>query len=126
MELIAEDIVVHSFVPDDGSSSSAIKVQHRTTRQEYSNSDTDSQRENMRRAMRQLIEAMNPNPDLIPQPILLPFDRVRVKLPESTHDGLIERISWDFPREEWKYFVQCGHDGASSWYADADLQPADD
>lgn len=126
MQLIAEDIAIHLFTPDDGSESAAIKVVHRTNHQEAVNNDTESQRDNLRGALKQLIASMNPNPDHIPPPQLLLFDRVRVNLPQSTHDGQVVRVSWDFPRLEWRYFVECPQQVVTGWYVEADLELMDE
>jgi hypothetical protein len=126
VHLLAEDIVVHAFTPDDGSQSNAIKVVHRTSRQEVVNADTNSQKENLRRALHRLIESMNPNPEHIPRPKLLLFDRVQVNLPESVHGGQIAQISWDFPRNEWEYYVECPQAVVSTWYVAADLELLED
>jgi hypothetical protein len=121
VQLLATDIEIHAFTPDDGTESAAIKVVHRTERQEVVNNETDSQSVNLRRALQRLVATMNPNPDHIPLPKLTLFDPVRVKLPESVHDGEIARISWDYTREEWKYFVECPNQNVSTWYVAADL-----
>ncbi len=121
MHLLADDILIHAFTPDDGSQSAAIKIAHRTSRQEVVNRDTGSQVENCRRALQQLVASMNPNPEHIPAPKLILFDQVRVRLPESVHEGKIQRISWDFPRNEWKFFVECPKQVVSNWYVAADL-----
>lgn len=126
MQLLAEDISIHLFAPDDGTESAAIKVVHRTNHKQFVNNDTLSKRENLRRALRQMIAALNPNPDHIPLPPLLLFDRVRVNLPQSTHDGQVVRINWDFPRSEWRYFVECPKEVVSDWYVAADLDLMDD
>ena len=131
MQLLSSDIAIHAFTPDDGSESAAIKVVHRTAREEIVNNETPSQRENLRRALMQLIAATNPNPEHIPPPTLILFDRVRVNLPESVHEGEVSRLSWDFTRGEWKFFVDCPNHLVSSWYVLADLdlleeQPEED
>jgi len=126
MQLLAHEISIHALTPYDGSTSAAIKVVHRTLRDEATNDDTASQKENLRRAVRQLIQSMNPNPEHITIPSLVIFDSVQVQLPESYHDGRIERIRWDFTRREWKYFVACHRKFVSAWYELADLQPLDD
>ncbi len=121
MQLLAEDISIHAFVPDDGGDSAAIKVLHRTSRQEAISGDTDSQWHNFRRALIELLGKINPNPDHIPLPKLVLHDRVRVTLPQSVHEGQITRLSWDFPRSEWQYFVKCPNEAVSTWYIGADL-----
>ncbi len=121
MHLIAEDIAIQLFTPDDGSESAAIKVVHRTSKKEAVNNDTVSQRDNLRRALLQLIASMNPNPDHISPPQFLLFDKVRVSLPQSAHDGQVVRVSWDFPRSEWRYFVECPKHVVTGWYVAADL-----
>lgn len=129
MQLLASDILIHAFTPDDGSSSAAIKIVHRTGRQEVINHDTDSQRENLRRAVLAMVAKLNPNPELIPPPALLLFEQVRVHLPQSVHEGQIARISWDFARGEWTYFVECASPLVSTWYVQADLsvlEPGED
>jgi len=126
VHLIAEDIAIQLFTPDDGSESAAIKVVHRTSHKEAVNNDTVSQRDNLRRAVKQLIASMNPNPEHIPPPSFLLFDRVRVKLPQSTHDGRVVRVSWDFPRSEWRYFVECPKQVVTGWYVAADLDLLDE
>jgi hypothetical protein len=65
---------------------------------------------------------MNLHPDHIPQPMLMIFDHVRVNLPQSIHEGQVTRLSWDFTRGEWQYFVQCPKEVVSTWYIGADLQ----
>jgi hypothetical protein len=126
MQLIAQEISIHALTPYDGSTSAAIKVVHRTLRDEATNDDTASQKENLRRAVRQLIQSMNPNPEHITIPSLVIFDSVRVQLPNSHHDGQIKKIAWDFTRREWKYFVACHRRVVSAWYELADLQSLED
>ena len=121
MQLLAHDIVIHAFVPDDGSDSAAIRVIHRTSRQEAISNDTDSQWHNFRSALYELLALMNPNPDHIPVPKLVLFDHVRVRLPQSVHEGQVTRLSWDFTRSEWQYYVQCPKEVVSTWYIGADL-----
>lgn len=121
MQLMSQEIAIHSLTPYDGSTSAAIKVVHRATRKEATNDETPSQTENLRRAIRELLYLMNPNPDHIAIPKLMIFDAVRVRLPDSFHDGHIEKIAWDFKRRDWKYFVQCHRKVVSSWYELADL-----
>ncbi|MFK8112854.1 MAG: hypothetical protein AB8B91_11660 [Rubripirellula sp.] len=126
MELIAQDISVHAFTPSDGSESAAIKVVHRTSLQQAVNQDTPSQVHNMRKAIAQLIDAMNPNPDHIPPPSLLLFDKVNIELPQSTHNGEITKIAWDFKREEWKFYVESTKTVVSNWYVAPDLKLRED
>lgn len=121
MDLAAEDIKIHEYVCDDGSDSAAIKVAHRTLRQQAICNDTDSQWQNCRRALFDLVATMNPNPELIPIPDLMVFDRVRVSLPQSVHEGRITRLSWDYPRSEWQFYVTCPNEAVTSWYIAADL-----
>ena len=126
VQLLATDIAIHAFTPDDGTESAAIKVVHRTAHEEVVNNETPSQRENLRRALAQLVASMNPNPDHIPAPKLILFDRVRVRLPESVHEGEVARISWDFTRGEWKFYVECPNHLVSTWYVLADLDLLED
>lgn len=126
VQLIADDISVHAFSPDDGSQSAAIKVKHRTSHHQVINNDTASQRENLRRGLRDLLASMNPNPDRIPDSKLMLFDSVRVLLPQSVHVGEIRRISWDFNSHEWKYFVECPNRAVTTWYVGADLEQVDE
>lgn len=126
MQLLAQEISIHAYSPDDGSDSAAIKVLHRTSRQEAISNDTDSQWHNFRRALQALIAQMNPNPDHIPPPRLILFDQVRVNLPQSVHEGKITKLSWDFARTEWQYFVECPNAAVSTWYILADLHWLDE
>ena len=48
MQLIAQELAIHSLMPYDGTQSPAIKVVHRTSREEAENNDTPLQRENLR------------------------------------------------------------------------------
>ena len=121
MQVLAEDIAIHAFEPDDGGESSAVRVLHRTMRQEAINSDTNSQWHNFRAALRELLAKINPNPDHIPASKLLLYDHVRVSLPQSVHEGQITRLSWDFRRTEWQYFVKCPNEAVTTWYIGADL-----
>ncbi len=122
MQLIAQELAIHSLMPYDGTQSAAIKVVHRTSREEAENNDTPLQRENLRRAILGLLQKMNPNPDHIKIPKLVIYDTVRVRLPDSFQDGSIDRVAWDFKRKEWKYYVACKQTVASSWYEAADLE----
>lgn len=121
MELIGEDVAVYRYVPDDGSDSAAIRLRHRTSREQVINQDTTSRWHNFRRALIELVNRMNPNPGQIPSPERILFDRVRVNLPQSVHEGQVIRISWNFKRSEWQYFVQCPKEVVSAWYTAADL-----
>jgi hypothetical protein len=126
MELIADDIAIHVFVPDDGSESAAIKVVHRPSHQEVVNGETVSQRNNMRTGLFELIQLINPNPDHILKPRFVLFDPVSVRLPDTVHDGEITRLAWDFVSKEWKYYVQCPQRAVTQWYFAADLERLDD
>ena len=126
MELIADDIAIHVFVPDDGSESAAVKVVHRPSQQEVVNDESASQRDNMRTGLFDLIQLINPNPDHIRRPKLLLFDPVSVRLPDTVHDGEITRLAWDFVSKEWKYYVQCSQRAVTQWYFAADLERLDD
>jgi len=126
MELIADDISVHLYEPDDGSESVAIKVIHRPSHQEIVNDQTVSQYDNMRAGLFQLVQLINPNPDKIRQPRFMLFDQVSVRLPDTVHDGEIRRIAWDFVTKEWKYYVQCKQRAVTQWYFAADLSLLDD
>ena len=121
MELIADDIAVHLFVPDDGSESASVKVLHRPSHQEVVSDDGVSQYENMRTALFELIQMINPNPDQIRKPKFVLFDPVSIRLPDTVHDGKITRLSWDFVSKEWKYYVQCPQRAVTQWYFAADL-----
>ena len=122
MQLIAQELAIHSLMPYDGTNSPAIKVVHRTSREEAVNNDTAVQTENLRRAILALLEKMNPNPDHIKLPKLVIYDTVRVRLPDSFQDGRIDRVAWDFKRKEWKYYAACKNTVASAWYEAADLE----
>lgn len=122
MQVTSEEITIHAFTPDDGSESAAIKVVHRGSQQASVCDGTGSQLENLRRAMIALMQTLNPNPDHIKAPMLLMFDRVRIQLPESVHEGRISKLSWDFTSAEWKYYVECHNDVVSAWYVLADLE----
>ena len=122
MQLIAQELAIHSLMPYDGTKSSAIKVVHRTSREEAENNDTPLQTENLRRAILLLLQKMNPNPDHIKNPKLVIYDTVRVRSPDSFQDGRIDRIAWDFKRKEWNYYVTCKNTIASTWYEAADLE----
>lgn len=126
MQLSNTDILIHAFTPDDGSESAAVKVSHKTMREEVVNNETISPRHNLRLALFQLVEKMNPNPANIPNPRLVPFDHVQVNLPQSVHEGEVTRLSWDFPRREWRYFVECPNRAVSTWYVLADLDQVDE
>ncbi|MDB4759600.1 hypothetical protein OAG34_00155 [bacterium] len=122
MQLIAQELAIHSLTPYDGTKSPAIKVVHRTSREEAENNDTPLQTENLRRAILALLQKMNPNPDHIKIPRFVIYDTVRVRLPDSFQDGSIDRVAWDFKRKEWKYYVACKLAVASAWYEAADLE----
>ncbi len=126
MELIADDIAVHLFVPDDGSETASIKVVHRPSHQEVVCNETGSQYDNMRTGLFELIQLINPNPDQIRKPKFVMFDPVSVRLPSTVHDGKITRLSWDFVSKEWKYYVQCPQRAVTQWYFAADLSLLDD
>jgi hypothetical protein len=122
MQLFAQELAIHCLTPYDGTLSAAIKIVHRTSREEAESSETPVQTENLRRAILALLRQMNPNPDHITSPKLVIFDTVRVRLPDSYQDGRIERVAWDFKRKEWKYYVECRQTIASTWYEAADLE----
>jgi hypothetical protein len=122
MELIADDISVFLFVPDDGSNSTAVKVVHRPSHRQVIEGASGSQCENFRQGLFELMQLLNPNPDQIRVPRFAPFDLVTVKLPETVHDGKITRLAWDFVSKEWKYYVQCPQRAVTQWYFAADLR----
>jgi len=126
MELIADDIAIHVFVPDDASDSAKVKVVHRQSHQEVVNSESGSQRDNMRTGLLELIQMINPNPNNIRKPRLVLFDLVTVRLADTVHDGEITRQAWDFVSKEWKYYVQCPQRAVTQWYFAADLDRNDD
>lgn len=122
MELQDTDFQIRRFFPDDGSTSAAIKLLHRTDQAEVMCDQTPCPVENLRRAVAKMTSDLNPNPATIREPSLLLFDEVTVKLPESTQFGRITRAAWDFKCAQWNYFVQCQNDHSSAWYELADLQ----
>lgn len=122
MQVAVDDFLIHAFDPSDGSESDAIRVVHKSSRHEVISNEDVSQWHNCRRALIQLCAAMNPNPDHIPPPKLMLFDHVRVSLPQSVHEGQVTKLSWDFTRAEWQYFVQCPVHAVTTWYISADLQ----
>lgn len=126
MQLLAEEISIQAFTPSDGTESAAIKVIHRTSQQQVVNDDTPSQVDNLRAALGQLVKSMNPNPDNIPQPSFLPFDKVKISLPQTTHEGEVTRISWDFTCSEWKFYVESTKEVVTAWYVAPDLQLLED
>ncbi len=126
MQIRADDIAIHAFTPSDGSESAAIKVVHRHTRKEVINNSTPAQRTNLRHALLELVKEMNPSPEQIRPPMFLLFDRVRVNLPQSFHDGQVNDQTWDYKRSEWKYFVECSESKVTNWYVGADLDLLDD
>ncbi len=122
VQIRSDDITIQLFSPYDGSESAAIKVVHRHSGKEVVNDSTLSQRDNLRHAMRELVGLINPDPDSIVMPELTLFDRVKVQLPQSVHDGEVRDLSWDYTRAEWKYFVECSAPKVTNWYVRADLQ----
>ncbi len=122
MELGSHEVVIHRFVPNDGNNCSAVKVVHKTSRSEVLNDDTVSQRENLRRAMTILCNKINPNPAHIESPRYMMFDHVKVRLPQSFHEGDIVKIHWDFTPSRWKYYVDCHNEHISAWYDADDLR----
>ena len=121
MELSAKDVLIKLFEPDDGSESSAIKLLHKTSRTEVVNDDTPSQRENLRRAARQMLTLMNPNPGRIEESRYILFDSVKLHMPESIHSGEITGQTWDFKRSQWSYFIDCHNPHVDAWYNEADI-----
>ena len=63
MQLFAQELAIHCLTPYDGTLSAAIKIVHRTSREEAESSETPVQTENLRRAILALLRQMNPNPD---------------------------------------------------------------
>ncbi|TWU44521.1 hypothetical protein Poly51_60870 [Rubripirellula tenax] len=122
MIIVAKDVLVHRFVPDEGAPSAAVRVAHRTERVEVINEDTVSPRDNLRLALKTLVQKLNPHPDHIGTPKLYLFDEVTLKLPESTQDGKITEMTWNFTRHHWQYYVECRNSHASGTYDFADLQ----
>lgn len=121
MEIRASDMLIKLFEPDDQSESAVIKLQHKPSQTEVINAETVSQRENLKRAVRNLIDQMNPKPDKIKQPPYVLFDQVKVHMPDTIHDGEIARQTWDFVSSQWKYFVDCHNSHVNAWYFSADL-----
>ena len=121
MELGSHEVVIHRFVPDDENDCAAVRVTHKASRTQVINDDTVSQRENLRRAMTILCEKINPNPAHIEPPGYMMFDQVKVRLPDSLHEGEITKILWDFTPSRWKYYVDCHNDHLSRWYDADDL-----
>lgn len=121
MQVRADDIAIHAFTPSDGSESAAVKVVHRQSGKEAVNESTASPRDNLRLALLDLIGELNPSPEEIPPPAIVLFDRVRVNLPQSFHDGEVKDLTWDYTRAEWRYFVECSESKVTNWYVAADL-----
>ncbi len=121
MQLHHDDIIIHTFTPDDGSESAAVKVVHRTGREQVIVNDTPSQLDNLRQVISKLCSKINPNPKHISLPKMFPFDKVQIHLPESTQRGEITKISWDFPNKEWRFYVVSPKEVATNWYIGADL-----
>ena len=126
MQIRADDIAIHAFTPSDGSESAAIKVVHRQSRKEMVNDSTNSPRTNLRHAVLDLIMEMNPSPEQISAPVIVLFDRVRVNLPQSFHEGQVTDLTWDYTCSEWKYYVECSENKVTNWYVAADLDVHDD
>ncbi len=126
VQIRSDEIAIHAFTPSDGSESAAIKVIHRPSGKEAVNDTTESQLTNLRKAVGDLVASMNPHPDQISAPELVLFDRVRVNLPQSIHDGEINDMTWDYTRSEWKFFVECSEHKVSNWYVLADLNLRED
>ncbi len=122
MQLVARDVIVHRFIPDDGSESTAVRITHRSDRTTCINEETLSPRDNLRRAIARLLDELNPNPDHIGRSQLFLFDDVTLKLPNSTQDGQIREMKWNFTTRQWQYFVECRNAHASGEYDFADLQ----
>ena len=58
MQLLANEIKIFAFTPDDGSESAAIRVVHRTNQEEFINNETTSQRENLRRGLLEMVASI--------------------------------------------------------------------
>ena len=121
MEIRASDMLIKVFEPDDKSVSAAIKLHHKPSQTEVENEETVSQRENLRRAVRNLIDTMNPKPGKIKEPRYVLFDQVKVHMPDTVHDGEVARQAWDFVTSQWKYFVDCHNSHVNAWYYSADM-----
>lgn len=126
MQIRSEDVLIQAFTPSDGSPSAAIKVVHRQSGKEVVNTDTDSQRTNLRHALLDLVLAMNPTPDQIRPSELTLFDHVSVRLSNTVHQGEITDLTWDFTQAEWTYFVECGAKKVTDRYVAADLELQED
>lgn len=126
MQIRSDDIVIHAFTPSDGSESAAIKIVHRKSGKEIVNDSTASKRDNFRHAMLDLVQAINPSPNEITTPELILYDEVRVRLPQTFHDGKVTDLTWDYTSLEWRYFVECSESKVTNWYVMADLQLRDE
>jgi hypothetical protein len=106
---------------DDDHPSTAIRVEHRHSGSVVENNDTNSPRENLRRALASLVKQTNPKPSVVTSPNFFPFDLVIVRMPESTQQGFVRGIDFDYKIRRWKYDVACNQSHADGVYDAADL-----
>ena len=122
MHLKSSEIKVDRFRRDDDMPSGAIRIHHRHSDNLIGNNDTNAPRENLRRGLTELVERLNPSPDKITNPNFYPFDDVILQLAESTQEGKIDAIDFDFKTKRWKYRVVCRQRHADGDYDAGDLE----
>lgn len=122
MHLKTQDLKVERYQREDGVPSAAIRLTHRHVDHSIENNETDSPRENLRRALATLAAEINPNPATITKPSFYPHDEVLLRLPESIQEGVVVGIDFDFKVKRWKYDLACKQSHADGEYDAADLE----
>jgi hypothetical protein len=121
VHLKIRELKVEQYHPADNHPSAAMRIEHRHSGSVIENNDTNSPRENLRRALSRLMELTNSNPTAVTSPNFFPFDIVIVRMPESTQEGYVRGIDFDYTIKRWKYDVACNQSHASGIYDAADL-----
>lgn len=121
MKLSINEIETLVFRPNDKSFSSAIKIIHRPSAREYVCDESDSQVQNRRFAIKNLISDLIVSFDGVSYPRYVPFDEIKVIHPNTEKLGIIREIIWHFKDFEWNYYIESEGKKVSKRYVEKDL-----
>jgi hypothetical protein len=125
MKLKTNEIETLVFRPEDGSFSSAVKIIHQPSGNEYLCDEFKSQIENRRACIQNLIRDLSSKFNDISFPKYIPFDSVKVLRPNTERLGRILELIWHFKNKEWNYYIEFDGKKISKRYVESDIEPLD-
>ncbi|MGD8770624.1 MAG: hypothetical protein PVJ06_11340 [Desulfobacterales bacterium] len=125
MKLKTDEIETLVFRPEDGSFSSAVKIIHQSSGNEYICDEFKTQIENRRACLQNLIRDLSTKFKGISFPKYMPFDSVKVLRPNTERSGRILELIWHFKNKEWNYYIDSEGKRISKRYVESDLERLD-